>query len=267
MGGEGGGTFTELHGTALHFPEPSGRLPGNSPRPPSSATGEDHTCMFQPAQVSTRDDKTFDTGGVEVTTRRRGKRWLIAVVALLAIVVFLAGTKAFQIVTMVKAGKKMVPPPVAVTTAKVDQVEWQPLRPAVGTLDRPARDDAQRRADRHRPRDRLRERLAGEEGPADRPARHLRRTGPAAECAGRLGPGQADARAQREPPSPGGQHPGRPGGCPGAGQADPGDRGESTSHHQQEDHPRPVRRSRSASVRWSSARWSRRGRRSSRSRR
>jgi membrane fusion protein (multidrug efflux system) len=91
--------------------------------------------MFQPAQVTTRDDKSFDTGGAEVKTRRRrGKRWLIAGGALLAIVVFLVGTKAFQIITMIQAGKKMVPPPVAVTTAKVDQVEWQPIRPAVGTL-------------------------------------------------------------------------------------------------------------------------------------
>ena len=90
--------------------------------------------MFQPAQVSTREDKAFDTGGVEVTTRRRGKRWLIAVLVLLGIVVVLAGTKFFQIYTMIQAGKKMVPPPVAVTTAKVQAVEWQPLRPAVGTL-------------------------------------------------------------------------------------------------------------------------------------
>jgi membrane fusion protein (multidrug efflux system) len=90
--------------------------------------------MFQPAQVSTREDKAFDTGGVEVTTQRRGKRWLIAVLVLLGIVVVLAGTKFFQIYTMIQAGKKMVPPPVAVTTAKVQAVEWQPLRPAVGTL-------------------------------------------------------------------------------------------------------------------------------------
>jgi membrane fusion protein (multidrug efflux system) len=90
--------------------------------------------MFQHAQVSTREDKAFDTGGVEVTTRRRGKRWLIAGAALLVIVVFLAGTKFLQIFTMIQAGKKMVPPPIAVTTAKVQTVEWQPLRPAVGTL-------------------------------------------------------------------------------------------------------------------------------------
>jgi len=90
--------------------------------------------MFQPAQVTTRSDEAFDTGGVKITTRRRGRRWLIAGGALLLIVVFLAGTKFFQIFTMIQAGKKMVPPPVAVTTAKVQEVEWQPVRPAVGTL-------------------------------------------------------------------------------------------------------------------------------------
>jgi len=90
--------------------------------------------MFQPAQVTSRTDQTFDTGGVKVTRRRGRRRWLIAGLVLLAIVVFLVGTKALQIVTMINAGKKMVPPPVAVTTATVKQVEWQPLRPAVGTL-------------------------------------------------------------------------------------------------------------------------------------
>ncbi|HET9155071.1 MAG TPA: efflux RND transporter periplasmic adaptor subunit, partial [Myxococcaceae bacterium] len=90
--------------------------------------------MFQPAQVTTRSDEAFDTGGVKITTRRRGRRWLIAGGALLLIVVFLVGTKVFQIATMIQAGKKMVPPPIAVTTAKVQEVEWQPVRPAVGTL-------------------------------------------------------------------------------------------------------------------------------------
>jgi membrane fusion protein (multidrug efflux system) len=90
--------------------------------------------MFQPAQVTTRTDETFDTGGVKVTRPRSRRRWLIAGGALLVIVVFLAGTKFLQIFTMIQAGKKMVPPPIAVTTAKVQDVEWQPVRPAVGTL-------------------------------------------------------------------------------------------------------------------------------------
>jgi membrane fusion protein, multidrug efflux system len=92
--------------------------------------------MFQPASATTtRDDTNFDTGGgVKVTRRSSRKRWLIAGGGLLVIVLFLAGTKFFQIFTMIQAGKHMVPPPVAVTTAKVQRIEWQPLQPAVGTL-------------------------------------------------------------------------------------------------------------------------------------
>ena len=91
--------------------------------------------MFQPAPIATpRADESFDTDGVQVTRPRRRRLWLYAGGALLLIVLFLVGTKVWQIVTMVQAGKKMVPPPVAVTTTKVESVEWQPLRPAVGTL-------------------------------------------------------------------------------------------------------------------------------------
>src|SRR5262249_22246369 len=108
------------------------RYIGWQPRAPTLARIE--RSMFQPAEVTTRSDDTFDAGGVKVTTRRPNKRWLIAGGALLAIVLFLAGTKFLQIFTMIQAGKKMVPPPVAVTTTTVKQVEWQPLRPAVGTL-------------------------------------------------------------------------------------------------------------------------------------
>jgi membrane fusion protein (multidrug efflux system) len=92
--------------------------------------------MFQPAQVTTtREDGAFDAG-VKVTKprNRNRRRWLVAGGVLLLIVLFLVGTKVFQIMTMINMGKKMVPPPVAVTTTKVQSVEWQPLRPAVGTL-------------------------------------------------------------------------------------------------------------------------------------
>ena len=89
--------------------------------------------MLQPAQI-TREDTSFDTGAVQTNRRLGRRRWLLAIAGLLLIVVFLAGTKFVQIFTMIQAGKKMVPPPAAVTTAKVEQVEWQPLRPAVGTL-------------------------------------------------------------------------------------------------------------------------------------
>jgi membrane fusion protein (multidrug efflux system) len=90
--------------------------------------------MFQPATTTTRDE-AFDAGAARAAGRRTNRRrWLLAGGALLLIVVFLAGTKVFQIFTMIQAGKKQVIPPVAVTSAKVQQVEWQPLRPAVGTL-------------------------------------------------------------------------------------------------------------------------------------
>jgi membrane fusion protein (multidrug efflux system) len=90
--------------------------------------------MFQPATTTTRDE-AFDAGAARTAGRRTNRRrWLIAGGILLLIVVFLVGTKVFQIVTMIQVGKKQVPPPVSVTTAKVQQVEWQPLRPAVGTL-------------------------------------------------------------------------------------------------------------------------------------
>jgi len=88
--------------------------------------------MLQPAPItSTRNDSSLDVG-VQVTPRRR--IWLYAILGLVGIVLILAGTKFAQISTMISAGKHMVPPPVAVTTAQVQQVEWQPLRPAVGTL-------------------------------------------------------------------------------------------------------------------------------------
>jgi len=64
----------------------------------------------------------------------RRRVWIIAILALLAVVVILAGIKAAQIATMIKAGKSFAPPPEAVTSAKVESVEWQASRPAVGTL-------------------------------------------------------------------------------------------------------------------------------------
>src|ERR1700720_2046555 len=67
---------------------------------------------------------------------RMNKRrvWIIAILALLAVIVILAGIKAAQIATMIKAGKSFAPPPEALTSAKVESVEWQASRPAVGTL-------------------------------------------------------------------------------------------------------------------------------------
>ena len=67
-----------------------------------------------------------------VMSRRRV--WIIAIVALLAIVVVLAGIKAGQIRTMINAGKSFAMPPEAVTSAKVEPMEWQGARSAIGSL-------------------------------------------------------------------------------------------------------------------------------------
>jgi len=88
--------------------------------------------MYRPAEVQSRESIELD---VPVATRQsRRKRWIIAILALVGVFVVLVGIKAAQIMTMIKVGKTMVPPPEAVTSAKVEQVEWQPVRQAVGTL-------------------------------------------------------------------------------------------------------------------------------------
>ncbi len=74
-------------------------------------------------------------GSQQATMRVNRRRvWIIAILALLAVIVILAGIKAAQIATMIKAGKSFAPPPEAVTSAKVESTEWQASRPAVGTL-------------------------------------------------------------------------------------------------------------------------------------
>jgi membrane fusion protein, multidrug efflux system len=88
--------------------------------------------MYRPAEVQSREAIEIDR---PVATRQsRRKRWVLAILALLGIFVVLVGIKTAQIMTMIKAGKAMVPPPESVTSAKVEQVEWQPVRQAVGTL-------------------------------------------------------------------------------------------------------------------------------------
>jgi membrane fusion protein, multidrug efflux system len=59
---------------------------------------------------------------------------LVVIVGLLAVAGILVGVKAGQIVTMVKAGESFVPPPEAVTSAKVEASQWQPTRAAIGSL-------------------------------------------------------------------------------------------------------------------------------------
>ncbi len=62
------------------------------------------------------------------------KLWIFVVVGLLVVLGALVGVKGGQIGAMIAAGKGMVPPPDAVTTAKVEATQWQASRPVVGTL-------------------------------------------------------------------------------------------------------------------------------------
>jgi membrane fusion protein (multidrug efflux system) len=64
----------------------------------------------------------------------RRRVWLIAVAGLVVIFLILAGIKAGQIGTMIKAGKAFAMPPEAVTAAKVEPSEWQASRSAPATL-------------------------------------------------------------------------------------------------------------------------------------
>ncbi|MGO9828940.1 MAG: efflux RND transporter periplasmic adaptor subunit [Myxococcaceae bacterium] len=53
---------------------------------------------------------------------------------MLLVVLVLVVVKAGQIVTMIKVGKTMLPPPESVTAVQVAAVDWRPMRSAVGTL-------------------------------------------------------------------------------------------------------------------------------------
>ena len=64
----------------------------------------------------------------------RRRIWVVAIVGLVVTLALLAGIKASQIATMMKAGKSFAPPPESVTSAKVEAVRWQVSRAAVGTL-------------------------------------------------------------------------------------------------------------------------------------
>jgi membrane fusion protein (multidrug efflux system) len=66
--------------------------------------------------------------------KSKARQWIVVVGALVVVVVALAGAKAGQIVSMVRAGEAFVPPPEAVTTAKVEAGEWLATTPAIGSL-------------------------------------------------------------------------------------------------------------------------------------
>lgn len=62
------------------------------------------------------------------------KAWIGVVAGLVVVVGLLAGVKAGQIVTMVRAGEAFAPPPESVSAARVTEVEWQATRSAIGSL-------------------------------------------------------------------------------------------------------------------------------------
>ena len=66
--------------------------------------------------------------------KRNVTRWIVLVVGILLVVGVLAGVKAGQIVTMVRAGEAFAPPPESITAAKVAAAEWEATRSAVGSL-------------------------------------------------------------------------------------------------------------------------------------
>jgi membrane fusion protein, multidrug efflux system len=65
--------------------------------------------------------------------RARGAVFKV-VTALVALFLVIAGIKVWQIMTMISAGKKMVPPPTTVTSVDVKQADWQPMLTAVGSV-------------------------------------------------------------------------------------------------------------------------------------
>jgi membrane fusion protein, multidrug efflux system len=66
--------------------------------------------------------------------KSKTKQRIFVVAGLFLVVAVLAGLKAGQIITMVRAGESFVPPPEAVASAKVEPVEWEATRAAIGSL-------------------------------------------------------------------------------------------------------------------------------------
>lgn len=66
--------------------------------------------------------------------KSKSRQWIVIGIGLVVVVVVLVGAKAGQIVSMVRAGESFVPPPEAVTSAKVEATEWEPSTAAIGSL-------------------------------------------------------------------------------------------------------------------------------------
>ena len=66
--------------------------------------------------------------------RAKGKVWIAAIIGLIVVIVTLVGVKVGQIKAMMAAGQSFVPPPEAVTTAKVASATWQSRRAPWSTI-------------------------------------------------------------------------------------------------------------------------------------
>jgi membrane fusion protein (multidrug efflux system) len=66
--------------------------------------------------------------------KSKGRVWILSIVGIVVVVVSLVGIKVGQIRAMIQAGKSFVPPPEAVTSAKVEAASWQSRRAAIGSL-------------------------------------------------------------------------------------------------------------------------------------
>jgi len=73
-------------------------------------------------------------GSASMKTHPKTKRWAVTIAAIVAAVGLLGAVKAGQIGKMLNTAKTMVPPPESVTSAKVMHVQWEAMRPAIGTL-------------------------------------------------------------------------------------------------------------------------------------
>ncbi len=62
-------------------------------------------------------------------------KWVwIVIVGLVGVLLFFGGIKAWQIMTLISSGKKMVLPPTTVTSAAAKMGDWQPMLTAVGSI-------------------------------------------------------------------------------------------------------------------------------------
>jgi membrane fusion protein (multidrug efflux system) len=66
--------------------------------------------------------------------KSKGRVWIVSIVGIVVVIVSLVGIKVGQIRAMIQAGQSFVPPPEAVTSAKVEAASWQSRRSAIGTL-------------------------------------------------------------------------------------------------------------------------------------